>query len=155
MLKITQAALLAGSLLLTAACQEPDTMTSPSQTDTVKQVFTVPPAGTVVDSLVQEIADDALNKRVFKVRILATSASATGLFNLELTYGHNFNSTEIVLPAWTDDVILMPQIRADSVPYQCLIGFDAGDGIFRELYKVSSDNGTLRLKQTMSYTIEK
>lgn len=152
MSKVVQAAALLFCGLLVGSCQAPES--TPRVKKAATASFSVPPPGTVVDSLVQEIADDPLNNRLFKVRILATNASATGLFNLELTYGHNFNATEIVLPAWTDDVILRPQIRAGEKPYECFIGFDAGDGIFRELYKVSSDNGTLRLKQTMSYVIE-
>lgn len=156
---MTRTAAVVLSLLSACSCNSPLSNTENHSGDAEagpapSLPVTVPEAGTVVDSLVQKIEHDPLNKREFKVRILATNSSATGLYNLELTYGYNFNSTEIVLPAWTDGVILLPQIRAAEEPYQCFIGFDAGDGVFRELYKVSNDNGTLRLRQTMSYAIE-
>jgi len=110
-----------------------------------------PAAGTEVARYTERVKEDKLNEKYFRVIVKATPDSRSGNFLLRLEYGFNINETAIDLPAWTGNAVLKPVLQKGEGAYHCLLGFDAGDGQFRELYDIRVDNGDVRLKQTKGY----
>lgn len=110
-----------------------------------------PAAGTQVAGYKERVTEDDLNEKYFRVSVITTDSSAKGHYRLKLEYGYNINETEITLPEWTDEIIVKPVLQKGNGPYQCLLGFDTGDGVFRELYLISAGGGDIRLKQTQRY----
>ncbi len=114
-----------------------------------------PAAGSVVDKQEQRITEDNLNESYFRVSVISTDSSKAGVYNLKLEYGYNINEVPIGLPAWTGNAVLKPVLRQGTGKYHCLVGFDTGDGQFRELYEVTVVNGTVKFKQTHGYYSDK
>ena len=114
-----------------------------------------PAAGSVVAKQEQRITEDNLNESYFRVSIISTDSSKAGFYNLKLEYGYNINEVPIGLPAWTGNTVLKPLLQQGSGRYHCLVGFDAGDNRFRELYEVTVVNGNVKFKQTHGYYSDK
>jgi len=110
-----------------------------------------PAAGAVVGEYKEAIPEDKLNNAFFKVTIVATETSNEGHFDLRLEYGGNKNETTIDLPQLGRGTILKPVLKKGEGKHECLLGFDEGDGVFRQLYLVSVDNKNIKLKQTNYY----
>ncbi|KAA5536983.1 hypothetical protein F0919_04750 [Taibaiella lutea] len=115
------------------------------------QLWNPPAAGVVVDECKEAIPEDKLNNAFFKVIVIATEISDIGHFDLKLEYGANKNETTIDLPKLNRGTILKPVLKKGEKKYECILGFDEGDGVFRELYLVSVDNKNIKLKQTRYY----
>lgn len=137
---------------LFAACK--DSSNAVGDTASKEQVnsYVVPKPGTVVATMEQAIANDDLNKRKFKVSVIADEHSDVGIYKVKLEYGFNINETTIELPEWTEGVVLKPLLEKAEEQNYFKIGFGAGDGKFRELYDVKADqSGTVSLKKTTGY----
>ncbi len=110
-----------------------------------------PASGTVIDSFQERITEDKLNEIYFKVSVISTETSKNGSYNLKLEYGYNINETTLDLPEWPDHTVLRPVLQQGKEKYQCLVGFDPGDGAFRPLYEVRVIDKNIRMKQTHQY----
>jgi len=125
------------------------------QPKVILKAWNPPPAGTVVDEYKERIIQDGLdkvNEFYFKVTIKATDSSKLGYYALELEKGENKNETDLALPKWPDGSTLKPILKKGDKQYECLLGFDIGDGIFKEFYKIKVDEkGSIVMKQTMGY----
>lgn len=110
-----------------------------------------PAAGTIVDEYKEAIPEDKLNNAFFKVAVVSTEISDVGHFDLKLEYGANKNETTIDLPKLNRGTILKPVLKKGEGKYECILGFDEGDGVFRQLYLISVDNKNIKLKQTNYY----
>lgn len=115
--------------------------------------WTPPVPGQVIAEYKERITDDKINDSYFLVQILSTDISKDGLFDLVLGFGQNLNNTTLELPKWNDETILKPVIKKGEKEFQCYIGFEAGDSLFHELYKVSVQDKNIRLKQTKAYSL--
>lgn len=136
---------------LALGCQSPDTKQPAAQAVAQKTVWQPPAPGTVVDRYQERITEDKLNEKYFRVSVLATDRSKEGHFNLKLEYGFNINEVEVDLPQWTGGAVLKPLLQKGAGTYHCILGFDAGDGRFRELYEIKAENGDVRMKQIRGY----
>jgi hypothetical protein len=117
----------------------------------VTQQWNPPPAGTVVDKFQERVAEDNLNEKYFRITVISTEDSKAGAYLLKLEYGFNINETTIDLPKWTNGTVLKPVLKKGAETYSCLLGFDTGDGQFRELYSIKAQGGDVTLKQTKGY----
>lgn len=117
----------------------------------VLKTWNPPPAGTIVDKAEERITEDRLNEQYFRVTVTSTETSKEGSFLLKLEYGFNINETTVDLPKWTKGVVLKPVLKKGAGHYHGLLGFDTGNGQFRELYDISVKNGNVVLKQTKGY----
>jgi hypothetical protein len=119
---------------------------------TVTKVQWQPPAaGATVTEYKERVTDDNLNEKYFRVTVIATESSKEGTYRLKLEYGFNINETEVHLPEWNKGVTLKPLLKKGDGNYHCLLGFDTGDGQFRELYTINAEGGDIRLKQPKGY----
>ncbi|WP_118951432.1 hypothetical protein [Taibaiella helva] len=138
-------------LLSLAACSGTATDPASPKTTMATAPWQPPAAGAEVARYKERVKEDQLNEKYFRVTVIATEASAEGLFRVKLEYGFNINETDVQLPEWTPGVVLKPVLQKAAGDYHCLLGFDAGDGIFHELYEIRAENGNVRLKQTKGY----
>lgn len=113
--------------------------------------WTPPATGVVVDEYKEAIPEDKLNDAFFKVIVIATEISDAGHFDLKLEYGGNKNETTIDLPKLNRGVVLKPVLKKGEGKYECILGFDAGDGVFKPLYLISVKDKNIKLKQTNYY----
>lgn len=116
-----------------------------------KSTWQPPVSGTVVDSFVEKVAEDKLNNSYFRVVVETTAESKNGNYTLKLEYGYNKNETTIDLPKWYKGIILKPVLKAGENKYECELGFDAGDGVFKEFYQIKVEKGDIKLKQIKGY----
>ncbi len=71
---------------------------------------------------------------------------------LKLEYGYSINEVPVSLPAWTNNTVLRPVLRKGAFGrYHCLVGFEANDNQFHELYEVTVVNENIKFKQTRGY----
>jgi len=110
-----------------------------------------PAAGAVVAEYKEDIAEDRLNKAVFRVLVEATPQSKEGHYLLHLEYGGNKNEAPLDLPKWTPGVVLKPVVKGKGGKYECEIGFDTGDGVFKPYYEVTVEKKDIKLKQVTGY----
>jgi hypothetical protein len=110
-----------------------------------------PAAGSIVDKMEQRITEDNLNEVYFRVSIISTDSSKSGHYVLKLEHGYNVNDVPVSLPLWTDNVVLKPMLQRGTGKYHCLVGFDASDNKFHELYEVTVVNESIKFKQTRGY----
>lgn len=122
----------------------------PTEKPAAKQ-WQPPAAGTVVDKMEQRIAEDNLNESYFRVSIISTDSSETGHYILKLEYGYNINEVPVGLPAWTNNTVLRPMLQRGTGKYHCLVGFDANDDTFHELYEITVVHENIKFKQTRGY----
>ncbi|WP_118972331.1 hypothetical protein [Taibaiella koreensis] len=139
------------SLLLLAACSGTKTDPATSKAPATVQQWQPPATGAQVAQYKERVKEDNLNEKYFRITVIATEASPEGNFKLKLEYGFNINETDIMLPEWTPGVVLKPVLQKAEGDYHCLLGFEAGDGIFHELYDIRAENGNVRMKQTKGY----
>lgn len=141
--------LLLATTSLMSCSDATDSSSAPSSNVTV--TWQPPTSGTVIDSLQERITEDKLNEIYFKVSVISSEASKNGSYNLKLEYGYNINETTLDLPEWPNHTILRPVLQQGREKYQCLVGFDPGDGEFRPLYEVRVIDKNIRMKQTHQY----
>lgn len=111
-----------------------------------------PAAGTVVAKYEERFNKDNLNEAYFRVIVRATDSSKSGHFAVEMDGGENKNETEIDLPKWTPGSVLKPVLKKGDSTYECLLGFDAGDGQFKDLYLIKADDKkSITMKQIKGY----
>lgn len=110
-----------------------------------------PAAGRLVDKMEERITEDNLNEVYFRVSIISTDSSKAGFYTLKLEHGYNINEVPLELPAWTGNTVLKPVLKKGAGKYHCLVGFDAADNQFHELYEVTVVNGNVKFKQTHGY----
>jgi len=137
-------------ILCLLSCQS-NTAPSEQVSAPVIHTWTPPAAGEKVAQWEERITEDQLNESYFRVSVISTPGSAEGHYQLSLEYGFNVNETELNLPKWPEQTVLKPLLKQGEDRYQCRIGFDPGDGIFRPLYLVTVVNKNIRLKQTHQY----
>ncbi|RQO30249.1 hypothetical protein DBR32_11785 [Taibaiella sp. KBW10] len=116
------------------------------------QVWTVPAQKEKISDYSKAIKDD-LNKNNFEVIVSTTdSTAATGKFLVELNYGGNKNSTVKTFPKWYENNVVKPIVKGmDTLDYGAVIGFDPGDGSFKELYEITVKNKEIKMQQTKMY----
>lgn len=147
-LKIKAAVLLLGLY----SCNNPAATESGKKDEQLKASAWQPPAaGKVVDKMEERITEDNLNEVYFRVSIISTDSSKAGFYTLKLEHGYNINEVPLELPAWTGNTILKPMVKQGTGKYHCLVGFDAADNQFHELYEVTVVNGNVKFKQTHGY----
>jgi hypothetical protein len=134
-----------------AGCRPNERADKQDHQKNVTQQWNPPPAGTVVDKFQERVAEDNLNEKYFRITVIATEESKAGAYLLKLEYGFNINETTIDLPKWTNGTVLKPVLKKGAGAYSCLLGFDTGDGQFRELYAIKAQGGDVTLKQTKGY----
>lgn len=110
-----------------------------------------PAAGTVVAQYQKRIGKDKLNVSYFKVEMISTDNSKAGEYLMKFAYGYNANEKTIELPKWTGNTVLKPVIKEGLGDYACLVGFEANDNQFHELYEVKAINNDVSVKQTRGY----
>lgn len=129
--------------------------TQAKPTENTNKINWITPApGKVIAEYKEPITEDKLNNSYFLVLVKSTDESKKGLFDLVLGYGENINTTTLELPKWSDKTNLKPIIRKGEKPFECYIGFQAGDTTFNELYKVWIEDKNIRLKQTKAYSLQ-
>jgi hypothetical protein len=134
-----------------AGCRQNEDTDKQEHQKNVTQQWNPPPAGTVVDKFQERVTEDKLNEKYFRITVMATEESKAGSYLLKLEYGFNINETTIDLPKWTNGTVLKPVLKKGPGVYSCLLGFDTGDGQFRELYEIKGKGGDVSLKQTKGY----
>lgn len=137
-------------ILAFVACQQ-NKHTDKQDRKKVTQQWNPPPAGTIIDKFQERVTEDNLNEKYFRVTVISTEESKAGTYLLKLEYGFNINETTIDLPKWTNGAVLKPALKKGAGIYSCLLGFDTGDGQFRELYEIKAKGGDISLKQTKGY----
>lgn len=139
-------------LVVMAACSQQKGKDAPEgpQKEAIKS-WDPPAAGTVVDKIEERITEDELNNTYFRVTLSTTATSKAGHYTLKLEHGFNINETDIDLPKWVGGATVKPVLQKGAGKYSCLVGFDAGDGQFHELYQVTVNSGSIALKQTKRY----
>lgn len=138
-------------LIACISCSQNNNSGEKQQPGTLKTMWEPPAAGTTVAEYKERVTEDNLNEKYFRVTVKTTDLSPEGAYLLKLEYGYNINETDIRLPEWNKGTILKPVLKKGDGAYHCLLGFDAGDGRFRELYLINAEGGNIRLKQTKGY----
>jgi hypothetical protein len=138
-------------MFVLAACKQNEQTDKQDHQKNTTQQWNPPPAGTAVDKFQERVAEDNLNEKYFRITVVSTEESKEGSYLLKLEYGFNINETTIDLPKWTKGTILKPILKKGPEQYSCLLGFDIGDGQFRELYLIKANSGDISLKQTKGY----
>mgnify|MGYP003583108288 CR=1 FL=1 len=146
---------LAFACLAMASCTDDNTAAKTTQQQNALpklNVWTVPAQPEKVADYTKAIKGD-LNKSKFEVIISTTDSTATtGIFKIELNYGANQNTTEKVFPKWYENNVVKPMVKGmDSLEYGAIIGFDPGDGTFKELFEVTVENKEIKFAQTKMY----
>lgn len=127
------------------------TKTTENKTATATH-WTPPAAGTIVDQYEEKVTEDKINDTYFRVVVKATDSSKYGHFAVTLERGGNKNETEIDLPKWYKGTVLKPILKKGTNPYECLLGFDAGDGVFKGFYQIKVDEKkSIVMKQIVGY----
>jgi hypothetical protein len=144
----------ASGIILLSGCNNTEVGVNDHAKETVKSPLAgwqPPAAGTVVDKYEERVTEDQLNEKYFRVTVKSMDKSKEGEYALKLEYGFNINETTITFPKWTNNIALRPIVKGGQEKYSCLIGFDAGDGEFHELYEVKALNGDITFKQIRAY----
>lgn len=117
------------------------------------QVWQVPPPGTEVASYTKQIEEDKLNNGRFEVRVFTMDSTASrSEFEITYAYGASGSSSVKLFPKWHEDNVVKPVIKpVDSMDHGAMIGFDPGDGSFKELYLLQYKDAQLRLTRTRAY----
>lgn len=134
-----------------AGCRSNEHANKQDHQKNVTQQWNPPLAGTIVDKFQERVTEDNLNEKYFRITVISTEDSKAGAYLLKLEFGFNINETTIDLPKWTNGTILKPVLKKGVGAYSCLLGFDTGDGQFRELYAIKAQDGDVTLKQTKGY----
>lgn len=139
------------ALLLLTGCAEKQTEAGNKTEKEVVQQWQPPATGTVVAQYQKRIGEDKLNVKYFKVEMISTDNSKAGEYLMKFAYGFNANEKTVELPKWTEGTVLKPVIKEGLGDYACLVGFEANDNQFHELYEVKVINGDISVKQTRGY----
>lgn len=143
--------------LLSACSNETESQTKPAVA--ALSIWEVPTtSGTEVASYTKKIDEDKLNDAHFEVKIYTTENSANkGTFEIKLASGPGTeNIVEKSFPKWTANNVVRPMIKAvDSLKYGAIIGFDPGDGSFKELFLVNFKDNSMELNRLKSYSLAK
>lgn len=119
---------------------------------TTTATWNPPVAGTVIDKYEEKVTEDKINDIYFRVIVKATDSSKYGHFAITLERGGNKNETDFDLPKWNKGIILKPVLKKGNKPYECFLGFDAGDGVFKDFYQIKVDEKkSIVMKQTTGY----
>lgn len=152
--------------LLTTACGEAAKDAEPGTADNKEAIkpmdnaepelerWALPAPGTEVAAYEKPLKDD-LNDFKFFIRIYTNEQTEqNGEFSVAYGYGAVEAQKTKRFPLWYGDRVVKPEIRAvDSLEYGAVIGFDPGDGTFRDLYLVRFVNDLLRFKQIKYYQV--
>ncbi len=144
----------------TVACNNNSAETPPAKKVKSSQVpklnvWAVPTSGTEVAQFSKKIAEDELNDFKFKVVVKTNDNTAnSGAFDITYSAGVLKTTASKPFPKWYENNVVQPIIKpVDSLKYGALVGFDPGDGTFKELYLVSYIGGQLKLTNTKNYSI--
>jgi hypothetical protein len=121
-------------------------------------IWPVPAPGTEVAHYSKEIAEDKLNNAQFEVKIFTTDESANkGNFEIRLSSGPGTEtSIEKGFPKWTANNVVKPTIKpVDSLQYGAVIGFDPGDGSFKDLFLVRFRDDNMEMHRLKFYSLAK
>ena len=147
--------ILLGFAIMFFACQNEAVTSEQTQSALPKLThWPVPASGIQVASYQKAIKND-LNKGRFLVNVYTTdSTQNTGEFRMELAYGENVNNVLKIFPKWYERNVVKPLIKPlNSATYGAVIGFDPGDGTFKELFEVNVVGKDLELKQLKMYSV--
>ena len=140
-------------LLLPAGCSTTNQPTNKLSSDSTLSIWQPPAPGTEVAQIKERIAEDKLNEKYFKIRLIATDSSDRGYYLLTLNYAFSENQTVISFPKWSNDAYPKPVLQKGDKRYQALLGFDAGDGNLHPYYEIKADSKSLTLKKTNDYVL--
>jgi hypothetical protein len=109
--------------------------------------------GTVAAKFDEPVTDDALNNFRFSVKVVADSAVASGVYQVEAEFGPNYAFNKFTMPKGLEHV--PPLIRKDTARYTCIVGFRLPDDTaFYDYYKITSSRSSTKMEYIMSYTFE-
>jgi len=153
-----QKIIILSGILFIAACgqrQETGAPAAPAEAPAEPRLSWKPPlAGTVVDKYEKPVTGTRLYNAYFRVSVLATDSSLRGHYMIKAEFGGNIHEIPYELPAWSDDRVLKPVVKADTGAYACLVGFDSGSGAFRPYYRIDAQkSGDMNIKQVATYML--
>ena len=113
--------------------------------------FPVP--GTVVASAEMPVEEEQLNKYIFSVKVIADSAVASGVYDVDADFGPNLAVGQFTLPKGMEQV--KPEIRKGKEKYSYIIGFRMpGDTTFNEYFEVTCEKKQTKMKYVKAYSLE-
>lgn len=118
-------------------------------------IWKVPETGTSVVKFSKKIEGDDLNDFKFSVEVKTIASTATdGNFAISYGVGNARTTLNKPFPKWYENNVVQPIIKpVDSLQYGASIGFDPGDGSFKDLYLVVYKNGQLKISSTKYYNV--
>jgi len=110
-----------------------------------------PKPGTTMDSASEPVTEDALNKFMFTVKVIADSSVSKGVYDVDVDFGPNFAEGQFTLPKGGEH--FKPAIRKASERYTYIIGFHIpGDTTFYDYFEVTSNRGQTKMQYIKAYT---
>ena len=97
------------------------------------------------------ITEDALNDASFKVEVIADSAIANGVYDVDADFGPGFGEGQFTIPAGIEDAT--PLIRKGYEPYTYIIGFRLpNDTTFYDYFRVSATKHSIKMEYIRAYS---
>lgn len=140
-------------LLLSGSCSSTNQSSQKPLDASALKVWQPPASGNEVAQIKERIAEDKLNEKYFKVSLRTTDSSNRGHYLLTINYAFSKNQKVISFPKWSNEAYPKPILKKGDKPYQALLGFDAGDGIFHPYYEIKVENKSLTLEKTNDYVL--
>jgi hypothetical protein len=110
-----------------------------------------PKPGTVVASAEMPVTDDPLNHFTFSIKVVADSAVASGIYDVDVDYGPNFSEGQLAMPKGGEE--LKPEVRKGVAPYSFIIGFKVpGDTTFYDYMHVDGNIHKTKMQYIKAYT---
>ena len=112
-----------------------------------------PKPGTVVAKDEMPIVEDKLNNFKFAIRVVADSAIAGGVYDVDVDYQSYSPEGQFTMPKGLENI--KPILRRGSERYTYIIGFKvAGDTAFYDYFQVSAVQNQVKMTYIRSYTFE-
>lgn len=141
---------------ITAGCQNSNTETTKTATDTTTMVIradTIPAERTIVKkepvAVYTEKVPDELNNWVFAVSVYETKRRFHYIVRMQ--YKELRITDSIMVPNFGIEPTV--QIQKDSSPFSCTLGFTDKKGNFKPLSRASVKEERLRFKKVASYAV--
>jgi hypothetical protein len=112
----------------------------------------IPAPGTIVAADSVKIVEDSLNKMTFSVKVVADSAVAKGVYNVDVAYGPNIAHGSFTMPKGGEH--LAPALRKGK-GNTYIIGFrQKQDTTFHGYVEVSCASNVTRIQYLYHYSFE-
>jgi hypothetical protein len=109
--------------------------------------------GTIVAADSMKVPDP-LNEYYFSVKVLASSESDSGKYDLHVAYANNEARTSFALPKGGKETLL-PAVRKGPEPFSYIVGFHKGtDTAFHDYVLVEANKGQTKMKYLKAYFFE-